>query len=57
MRKLIEVVRDDEEQSQLLFSAIFNKMHLNLNSIKVEKFRVAESQLEMLKLLFEFKEA
>ena len=57
MRKLIEVVRDDEEQSQLLFSAIFSKMHLNLNFIKVEKFRVAESQLEMLKLLFEFKEA
>jgi Ubiquitin elongating factor core len=32
-------------------------MHLNLTSIKVEKFRVAESQLESLKLLLDYKEA
>lgn len=32
-------------------------MHLSLNSIKVEKFRQAESHLEVLKNLLEYKEA
>lgn len=32
-------------------------MHLSLNSIKVEKFRQAESHLEILKNLLEYKEA
>jgi hypothetical protein len=32
-------------------------MHLSLSSIKVEKFRVAESHIETLKILLEFKKA
>lgn len=32
-------------------------MHINLNSIKIEKFRQAEQQLEILKILFEHKQA
>lgn len=40
-----------------MFATIFNKMHLNLSSIKIEKFRVAEQQLELLKSLFDYKQA
>lgn len=31
-------------------------MHINVNSIKVERFRLAESQIETIKSLLEFKE-
>lgn len=57
MKSLVDTVKDDKEQCMMLFATLFNKMHLNLNSIKIEKFRVAEMQLEALKILFEFKEA
>jgi|LauGreDrversion4_2_1035121.scaffolds.fasta_scaffold176801_3 hypothetical protein len=32
-------------------------MHLSLNSIKIEKFRLAEAHLETLKTLLDYKEA
>lgn len=57
MRQLIEVVKDDQDQASLLFSTLFDKMHLSLNSIKVEKFRLAEAHLETLKTLLDYKEA
>jgi hypothetical protein len=42
MKELMSVVREDKDMYTLLFTTVFNKMHLNLNSIKVDKFRVAE---------------
>eukprot|EP00347_Sterkiella_histriomuscorum_P007831 403347399 len=59
MEQLLSVMREsgDDYQIKLFFDTLFQKMHLNLNSIKIEKFRVAESQLEMIKLLFTYKEA
>lgn len=57
MRKLIDVVKEDRDQASLLFTTLFDKMHLSLNSIKIEKFRLAEAHLETLKTLLEFKEA
>jgi hypothetical protein len=48
MRELISVVKEDADQSALLFSTLFDKMHLSLNSIKIEKFRIAEAHLETL---------
>jgi len=57
MRQLIEVVKEDQDQASLLFTTLFDKMHLSLNSIKVEKFRLAEAHLETLKTLLDYKEA
>lgn len=57
MRQLINVVKDDEDQASLLFTTLFDKMHLSLNSIKIEKFRLAEAHLETLKTLLDHKEA
>jgi hypothetical protein len=57
MLSLIKVVQDDSEQARLLFSTLFDKMHLSLNSIKIEKFRQAEAHLETLKTLLDHKEA
>ena len=56
MRELISVVKEDADQSALLFSTLFDKMHLSLNSIKIEKFRIAEAHLETLKTLLDYKE-
>ena len=56
MRELISVVKEDADQSTLLFSTLFDKMHLSLNSIKIEKFRTAEAHLETLKTLLDYKE-
>ena len=42
MKLLVDVVGDDKDQYQLLFATLFNKMHLNLNSIKLDKMKVAE---------------
>ena len=42
MKLLIEVVGDDKDQYQLFFATLFNMMHLNLNSIKLNKMKVAE---------------
>jgi hypothetical protein len=44
-------------ETSLFFSTIFDKMHMSLSSIKVEKFRVAEGHLETMKALLEYKEA
>lgn len=57
MRQLINLVKEDTDQASLLFSTLFDKMHLSLNSIKIEKFRLAESHLETLKTLLDYKEA
>jgi hypothetical protein len=57
MSQLISVVSEDQEQASLLFMTLFDKMHLSLNSIKIEKFRQAESHLELLKILLDYKEA
>lgn len=55
MRSLVKVAYESDS-SQFLFQTLFDKMHLTLNSIKVEKFRVAESNLESLKMLLDYKE-
>lgn len=59
MQAFIKVLRetDDNEYVKSVFETLFIKMHLSLNSIKIEKFRQAEGQLETIKLLFEYKEA
>jgi hypothetical protein len=57
MNLLIEVVKDDKEQYEFLYGTLFDKMHLSLNSISVNRFRYAESQIELLKILVDIKEA
>jgi len=38
----VEVVKDDRDQYMFLFATLFNKMHLNINSIKIDKMKIAE---------------
>jgi hypothetical protein len=40
----------------MFFQTLFDKMHLSLTSIHIEKMRLAESHLECIKQLLEFKE-
>lgn len=56
MSQLISVVKEDPDQAILLFTTLFDKMHLSLNSIKIEKFRQAESHIELLKTLLDYKD-
>lgn len=37
----------------MFYGTIFDKLFLNINTIKIEKFRTAEVQLETIKILFE----
>ena len=57
MQKLVEAMNNsgDEELATLFFQTLFDKMHLSLNSIKIEKFRTAECNLEILKILLDHK--
>lgn len=45
MKQLVPMMEPDTQA--LLFTTIFDRMHLSLSSIKVEKFRTAESHLEV----------
>ena len=57
LRSLVAEFAKDEDQVRLFFEGMFNKMHLNLSNIRLEKFRNAVNQIEDLKTLLEFKEA
>ncbi|CDW72140.1 u box domain-containing protein [Stylonychia lemnae] len=57
LQSLTQILQEDEEWMQLFYRTLFNKMHLNLNSINIDKFRTAESYLEILKQLLNSKEA
>ena len=57
MRQLSSIVNEDRDQANLLYATLFEMMHLNLKSIKLENFRSAESQLDTIKTLLENKEA
>ncbi len=43
MKKLSSIVSDDRDQANLLYGTIFDRLHLNLTSIKLENFRKAEA--------------
>jgi len=51
---LMQGIQDDEEQQRMLFETLFQKIFLQINSIKVEKFRMAEGYAELIKSLFDY---
>ena len=54
MNFIITELNDDHDTRTLFFSTIFDKMHLSLNSIKIDKFSTAELNTEFIKLLLEY---
>lgn len=54
MALIISELNDDPETKAMFFQTIFDKLHLNLSTIKSEKFQTAESNSEFIKILLEF---
>jgi hypothetical protein len=57
MKILFSEIKDaDPEAKSVFFKTLFDKMHLELSSIKAEKFAQAEANLGILKALLDFDE-
>lgn len=53
----MQEISEDKEVQQEFFNSLFEKMHLELKTIKSDNFNKAESNLEYLKTLLEFEGA
>ena len=54
MALIIQELNDDPEIKATFFQTLFDKMHLNLSTIKQDKFQTAESNSEFIKIMLEF---
>jgi hypothetical protein len=54
MNYVIQEINEDEDVKNLFFSTLFEKMHLELKSIKQSLFNRAEQNLELLKTILDF---
>lgn len=57
MSLIMQELNDDPDTKSIFFQSLFDKMHLNLSSIKQEKYLTAESNSEFTKILLEFEGA
>lgn len=57
LSRIANSVKEDEEQSKLFYGTLFDKMYLNLNSIKIEKLKYATDYIETTRILLEYKDA
>ena len=58
LEHILSLIQDDTDTQQLFFGTLFDKMHMNLGNIRVEKMRQAEEQIEKIKILVsDYKEA
>ena len=54
MTFVVQEISEDKDVQKEFFNTLFEKMHLELKSIKSENFNKAESNLEYLKTLLDF---
>jgi hypothetical protein len=54
MALIMVELNDDPDTKAMFFQTLFDKLHLSLSTIKSDKFQVAESNSEFIKILLEF---
>ena len=57
MAALMTELKEDPDTRTLFYRTVYEKMHLDLTNIKPETFTQAETNVEILKSMFEFEDA